>query len=121
MIRFFRRQCVAVVAVGVVAVGVLGAVPAGAQGSEVSISGSSTVEPITSLTAELFAEEQPDAAIRVDGPGTGDGFELFCQGETDASDASRPIEDEDPKHRCARPTASSTPSSRSASTASPWW
>ena len=97
MIRFFRRQCVAAVAVGVVAAGVLGAVPAGAQGSEISISGSSTVEPITSLTAELFAEKQPDATIRVDGPGTGDGFVLFCQGETDASDASRPIKDEDPE------------------------
>jgi phosphate transport system substrate-binding protein len=93
LIRFFRRQCVAV-AVGVAAAGLLGAVSAGAQGSEVSISGSSTVEPITSLTAELFAEEQPDATIRVDGPGTGDGFVVFCQGETDASDASRPIKDE---------------------------
>jgi phosphate transport system substrate-binding protein len=59
------------------------------------ISGSSTVEPITSLVAELYAEEQPDATIRVDGPGTGDGFQLFCNGETDASDASRPIEDEE--------------------------
>jgi phosphate transport system substrate-binding protein len=96
LIRFFRRQRVAVatVAVGVIAVSVLSAGAAGAQGSEVSISGSSTVEPITSLTAELFAEEQPDATIRVDGPGTGDGFVIFCQGETDASDASRPIKDE---------------------------
>lgn len=95
MIRFIRRTSVAAVAIGVVAAGVLGAVPAGAQGSGVNISGSSTVEPITSLTAEIFAEEQPDAEIRVDGPGTGDGFVLFCDGETDASDASRPIEDDE--------------------------
>lgn len=60
------------------------------------ISGSSTVQPISSLTAELFNEEvAPDVAILVDGPGTGDGFELFCRGETDISDASRPIEQEE--------------------------
>lgn len=59
------------------------------------ISGSSTVEPISSLVAELFAEEAPDVGITVEGPGTGDGFELFCNGETDISDASRPIEEEE--------------------------
>jgi len=31
----------------------------------------------------------------VDGPGTGDGFALFCKGQTDISDASRPIKDEE--------------------------
>ena len=41
---------------------------------------------------EIFSETNPDVAISVDGPGTGDGFELFCNGETDISDASRPIE-----------------------------
>ncbi|HEU5301400.1 MAG TPA: substrate-binding domain-containing protein [Acidimicrobiia bacterium] len=67
-----------------------------AQGSsDISISGSSTVEPITSLIAEFYAEENPAVAVRVDGPGTGDGFKLFCEGETDASDASRPIKDEE--------------------------
>src|SRR5919106_5195544 len=59
------------------------------------VSGSSTVEPISSLVAELFAEENPDVEITVEGPGTGDGFELFCNGETDISDASRPIEQEE--------------------------
>jgi phosphate transport system substrate-binding protein len=62
---------------------------------EIFISGSSTVEPISSLVAELFAEEAPDVALTVEGPGTGDGFELFCNGETDISDASRPIEEEE--------------------------
>jgi phosphate transport system substrate-binding protein len=61
----------------------------------ITISGSSTVEPISSLVAELFNEVNPEVAISVDGPGTGDGFELFCQGDTDISDASRPIEDEE--------------------------
>lgn len=61
----------------------------------VVVSGSSTVEPISALVAELFAEENRNVDISVDGPGTGDGFELFCAGETDISDASRPIDPEE--------------------------
>jgi phosphate transport system substrate-binding protein len=61
----------------------------------INISGSSTVEPITSLAAEAFTGENSSVDIAVDGPGTGDGFELFCNGETDISDASRAIEDEE--------------------------
>jgi phosphate transport system substrate-binding protein len=61
----------------------------------INISGSSTVEPITSLAAEAFTGENGDVDIAVDGPGTGDGFELFCDGQTDISDASRTIEDEE--------------------------
>ena len=68
--------------------------PTGLNGTIV-VSGSSTVEPISSLVAEIFNETNPDVAITVDGPGTGDGFELFCNGETDISDASRPIEQEE--------------------------
>ncbi|MGZ8625959.1 MAG: PstS family phosphate ABC transporter substrate-binding protein [Actinomycetota bacterium] len=60
-----------------------------------NISGSSTVEPITSLVAEKFAGENPSVEFSVSGPGTSDGFELFCNGETDISDASRPIDDEE--------------------------
>lgn len=67
---------------------------AGLSGTIV-ISGSSTVEPVSALVAELFNETYPDVGISVDGPGTGDGFELFCNGETDISDASRPIEQEE--------------------------
>jgi phosphate transport system substrate-binding protein len=63
----------------------------------VVVSGSSTVEPISSLVAELFRETNPDVTVTVDGPGTGDGFVLFCKGETDISDASRPIEDTEAK------------------------
>jgi len=62
---------------------------------EIFVSGSSTVEPISALVAELFNEENPGVAINVEGPGTGDGFELFCNGETDVADASRPIADEE--------------------------
>ncbi|HEV8564969.1 MAG TPA: substrate-binding domain-containing protein [Actinomycetota bacterium] len=67
-----------------------------ASGS-ISISGSSTVEPISNLVAELFNETHVGAevGITVAGPGTGDGFVLFCKGEIDIADASRPIEDEE--------------------------
>jgi phosphate transport system substrate-binding protein len=61
----------------------------------VSVSGSSTVQPISTVVAEVFNETNPDVQISVDGPGTGDGFELFCQGEIDVADASRPIEEEE--------------------------
>jgi phosphate transport system substrate-binding protein len=60
---------------------------------DVSISGSSTVEPISIRVAELFNDVEPGVNVDVDGPGTGDGFELFCQGTTDISDASRAIKD----------------------------
>ena len=64
----------------------------------ITISGSSTVQPITSLVAELFNEDvSSDVAISVDGPGTSDGFVLFCDGETDIQDASRAIEQEEVK------------------------
>lgn len=60
-----------------------------------NISGSSTVEPITSLVAEKFQSTNNQVEIAVDGPGTSDGFELFCNGETDIQDASRAIKDEE--------------------------
>jgi phosphate transport system substrate-binding protein len=59
------------------------------------ISGSSTVEPISIGVAEKFGDQAPEVDISVDGPGTGDGFELFCNGDTDISDASRAIADEE--------------------------
>jgi phosphate transport system substrate-binding protein len=59
---------------------------------EIRIEGSSTVQPITQAAAELFRQENPDARISVGGSGTSDGFEAFCQGETQISDASRPID-----------------------------
>ncbi|WP_419918362.1 substrate-binding domain-containing protein [Candidatus Poriferisocius sp.] len=70
--------------------------PAGGQApvsGSVTISGSSTVEPISVRVAELFEDVQPDVAVTVDGPGTGDGFKLFCEGKTDISNASRQIKD----------------------------
>ncbi len=70
-----------------------------AVSGEVNISGSSTVEPISIRVAELFEDVAPDVSVTVDGPGTGDGFKLFCEGETDISDASRQIKDSE-KETC---------------------
>ena len=68
----------------------------GVQGS-VKVSGSSTVLPISQLVAEQFSGKNPDVQISVDGPGTTDGFVLFCKGETAINDASRQIESEEVK------------------------
>ncbi|MEO6629795.1 MAG: substrate-binding domain-containing protein [Aquihabitans sp.] len=62
---------------------------------QIIVSGSSTVAPISNLVREDFIAKNPKVDIVVDGPGTGDGFKLFCQGDTDISDASRPIKAEE--------------------------
>ncbi|MTG90269.1 phosphate ABC transporter substrate-binding protein PstS family protein [Cellulosimicrobium sp. BIT-GX5] len=62
---------------------------------EVSIDGSSTVEPLSSAAATLFRDEEPGINVTVATSGTGGGFKRFCAGETDISDASRPIKDEE--------------------------
>ncbi len=67
----------------------------GSLSGDISISGSSTVATISTRTQELFNDVEPGVNIVVDGPGTGDGFQLFCNGETDISDASRAIKDEE--------------------------
>jgi len=67
----------------------------GEGGGEVTVTGSSTVEPISARVAEKFNQDNPDVAISVDGPGTGDGFEIFCSGGADITDASRPIKEEE--------------------------
>jgi len=61
----------------------------------IQVDGSSTVQPFAQAAAELFQEENPNVRITVGGAGTGDGFERFCKGETEISDASRPIEAEE--------------------------
>ena len=66
----------------------------GASG-DVAIDGSSTVYPMTTAASELLAEQNPGIKAAVGQAGTGGGFERFCAGETDISDASRPIEDDE--------------------------
>lgn len=71
-----------------------GDTPSGLSGN-IQIDGSSTVAPLSEAAAELFQEENPDVQVGVGTSGTGGGFEKFCVGETDISDASRPIDEEE--------------------------
>jgi phosphate transport system substrate-binding protein len=71
----------------------------------IRIDGSSTVFPFAQAAAELFSEEQPNVNVTVGEAGTGGGFEKFCAGETDISNASRPIKEDDDKEAPACETA----------------
>jgi len=62
---------------------------------KVTVDGSSTVFPLAQAAAEQFQAANKDVQITVGESGTGGGFEKFCAGETDVSDASRPIEPEE--------------------------
>lgn len=62
--------------------------------------GSSTVAPLSEAAAELFREKNPGVQVTVGTSGTGGGFKKFCAGETEISDASRPIKDSE-KALCA--------------------
>jgi phosphate transport system substrate-binding protein len=64
---------------------------------DIVIDGSSTVAPLSEPAGELFKEENSGVNVSVGTSGTGGGFEKFCAGETDISDASRQIEDEEIK------------------------
>ncbi len=57
----------------------------------IQIDGSSTVFPITEAVAEEFQKANQGVRVTVGISGTGGGFQKFCRGETDISDASRPI------------------------------
>jgi phosphate transport system substrate-binding protein len=61
----------------------------------INLDGSSTVFPFAQAAAELFNQENPDVEISVGEAGTSGGFEKFCAGEIDISNASRPIEPEE--------------------------
>jgi phosphate transport system substrate-binding protein len=61
----------------------------------VRIDGSSTVAPFAEVAAELFMQEFPGVQVTVGTSGTGGGFEKFCNAETDISNASRSIKDEE--------------------------
>ena len=55
--------------------------------------GSSTVSPVMEAIVEEYAGVQKDVRVSVGVSGTGGGFEKFVNGETDFSNASRPIKD----------------------------
>jgi len=123
ILRSKRARWIAVLAVALLAVAALGLVAAGCgeeeettttmapettttMGSEttttamqlsgtIEIDGSSTVFPITEAVAEEFGKIYPDVRVNVGISGTGGGFKRFTVGETDISNASRPIKDEE--------------------------
>jgi phosphate transport system substrate-binding protein len=68
----------------------------------IKIDGSSTVAPFAEAAAENFQGENPGVKITVGTSGTGGGFEKFCAGETDISDASRPIKDDEEVPVCKK-------------------
>ena len=74
----------------------------GALKGSIAIDGSSTVYPFAQAAAELFNEDNPDVKISVGQSGTGGGFEKFCAGETDVSDASRPIKPDEEAPVCKK-------------------
>lgn len=85
----FVLPCLALVAM------VLGGCGSGGDGTGLSgriqIDGSSTVYPLTEAVAEEFMKEHPRVRVTVGVSGTGGGFSKFVRGETDISNASRPI------------------------------
>ena len=104
----FRRAILPGVAVIAMALSACGGADAGADSGSgdgasgsVAVDGSSTVFPMSNAAAELLNEENPDVQVAVAESGTGGGFEKFCAGQTDISDASRPIEQEE-KDACAK-------------------
>lgn len=62
---------------------------------DVTVDGSSTVFPFAQAAAESFQTANSNVKITVGESGTGGGFEKFCAGETDISNASRPIKPEE--------------------------
>jgi phosphate transport system substrate-binding protein len=105
-LRLTALSGAAVLALGLAACGDSGGTGGdGGSASDLSgtirIDGSSTVGPLTEAAAEAFQGENADVRVTVGTSGTGGGFEKFCAGETDISDASRAIE-EDEIEACRR-------------------
>jgi len=74
----------------------------GSVSGSIAIDGSSTVAPFAQAAQEAFQAENPDVKITVGTAGTGGGFEKFCAGETDISNASRPIKDDEEVPVCEK-------------------
>src|SRR6185295_10176961 len=102
----FRRSrpvdaghCVRLCALGAVAILITACGGGGGESAATSsgaptliqLDGSSTVFPISEAVAEEFQKANPTIRVTVGISGTGGGFQKFCRGETDISDASRPI------------------------------
>lgn len=91
MISSIRKSVVTLAAVTLSFAGVANAQVSG----KVSADGSSTVYPIAEKIAGDYRKEQPGVDVTVKRSGTGGGFKVFVKGETDLSNASRPIKKEE--------------------------
>ena len=107
------RKLLAFAACGVLALGVAacgdddddgggGGGGGGDLSGTIRIDGSSTVGPFAQAAAEEFQGQNPGVKVTVGTSGTGGGFEKFCAGETDISDASRPIDEEEEVPICEK-------------------
>jgi phosphate transport system substrate-binding protein len=105
------RKLLAFTACGVLALGVAacgdddddgGGGGGGDLSGAIRIDGSSTVGPFAQAAAEEFQGQNPGVKVTVGTSGTGGGFEKFCAGETDISDASRPIDEEEEVPICEK-------------------
>lgn len=67
----------------------------GGSQQEIKIDGSGTVYPITEAVAEEFRKVEPDIRVSVGSSGSGAGFKKFVRGETDISNSSREISEEE--------------------------
>jgi phosphate transport system substrate-binding protein len=103
-VRLGAFALVAALAIGACSGGGGTGTPAGGDGTSqppgdltgtVNIDGSSTVYPITEAVAEEFQAANGDVRVSAAFSGTGGGFKLFCAGDTDVNDASRPIKADD--------------------------
>ena len=95
------RAKILLVAVAALALAACGGDDNGGSGSgTIRADGSSTVGPLSTAAAERFQRENEGVRVTVGVSGTGGGFERFCNGETDLSNASRPI-DEEEEQACA--------------------
>jgi phosphate transport system substrate-binding protein len=90
-----RRRLITLAAATAALVLVAAGCGGGTGGDTITADGSSTVGPFTTKAAEDFRSVDESAQITVGISGTGGGFERFCQGETDISNASRAIKDEE--------------------------
>jgi phosphate transport system substrate-binding protein len=87
-----RISWIAAIAVTVAGCGGADSGGSGLSGT-VEVDGSSTVQPVTEAAAEEFGlETSGGVRVNVGVSGTGGGFRRFCAGETDISNASRPIQ-----------------------------
>lgn len=100
-----KLAALSVIAAAALALSACGGQPAGGSteggasgdglSGAVTTDGSSTVAPLTEAAADLFRAEEPGVNVSVATSGTGGGFKAFCAGETDVSNASREIKDEE--------------------------